>query len=106
MRKEEAELRDLTILKRLMALYKRKGSRHLQIALTDEDHIELVNLFDWLGLLEDPDIKWLVEFSQRRAERKSVLQLDELTRLALSLSDEDVNSLLSIYRKRVEEIVL
>ncbi|MEX2689619.1 MAG: hypothetical protein Q6351_004775 [Candidatus Njordarchaeum guaymaensis] len=102
--KEEAELKDLTVIKRLLALFKRKGAKHLDIALTDRQHIELVNILDALGLLDDPDTKWLVELDRRRAERLTVLSLDELTRLALSLSEQDVGILLNQYKKKIKRI--
>lgn len=102
--REDSELKDLTLIKRLMALFKRRSSSYLQIALTDEEHVTLVNLLDWLGLLEDKDVKWLVEFSKRKAERRSVLKFDELTRLALSLADQDVAYLLEQYKRRIREV--
>lgn len=106
MKKEETELKDLTILKRLLALFKRKSAEHMEIALTDEQHIELVNLLDSLGLLEDPDLRWLVELDRRRAERLQAIKLDELTRLALSLQSKDVESLLTQYKKKIREVSL
>ena len=105
--KEDAELRDLTIIKRLLALYKRRSAEHMNIALTDREHVELVNILDALGLLDDPNISWLVELDRRRAERKAAISIDDtLTKLALSLDDADIQSLLKQYQKRIREVHL
>ena len=107
MRSEEAELRDLTLMKRLLALFKRKSAKHMDVALTDKQHVELLNILDALGLITDPDVQWLIDLDKRRAERIAAISLDDtLTRLALSLDETSIDKLLSNYMKKIKEVRL
>ena len=105
MKETEKELESLTIIKRLLALSKRKHAEHMKYSLTDADTIEVINTLEILGLKEKHS--WFIDLITRIAERRTSVQLqDELTRLALSLPTKEVNKLIDAYRKKIKEIDL
>ena len=105
MKTVEKELESLTIIKRLLALSKRKHSPHMKYSLTDIDTVEVINALEILGLIEKH--KWFVELITRIAERRTSVKIgDELTRLALSLPQKEVNNLIESYKKKLKEVNL
>jgi len=105
MKESEKELESLTILKRLLALSKRKYAEHMKYSLTDSDTVELINALEILGLKEKH--KWFVDLIVKIAERRTAIKLnDELTKLALSLPNQEVARLLENYKRRLKEVPL
>jgi len=102
---EKNELADLTLLKRLLALSKRKIAPHTKFAFTDQTAVRMINVLSMLDLYDKH--YWFVEFITQLSEReKAVMIEDELTRLAMSLDEESVSQLINAYKKKIRSLSL